>query len=327
MKNKISTIILSICTALMVALAIFIGLNRQLAQDFFTSLTYRPDQEMVNIEKNLNLTVKGALIFHASMPQLESESDFNKNCKSYNPGVSVIGCYVDKKIHIYNIQNKDLSGITESTSAHELMHAIWLRLPNSKKKELEPILLQIYDENKDLLEIINNYEEASKIEELFARIGTEIKNTNSDELEQIFAEYFNKRTKLVDYYNAYSLTFNKLANNIKGLSNRLDELKASIEVKTEDYLTRTAILTDKISQFNQCAEVLNCFSESDFVSKRAELSAEKNALDNLYNEISLETTEYNQKVSEYNQNALKIDYYTSIVNSNESINGIDKNNH
>lgn len=314
-SNRAGVIILSIVTAFTTALAILIALNHQFARDFVRSLSFQPTAEVANIEESLNLTSSGSLIFRATNPQLESSNTFNKHCSSYNPGVSVLGCYTNNGIYVYDIKNQDLQGIIESTAAHELMHAIWERLPESDRSAAEPLLAEVYAKHPSVFWVIEDYAEDSRTDELFARVGTEVAEIPAT-LEEIYARYFNDRAAIVAFYDNYHTVFEQLSSNITGLASRIEELKASIDAKTADYIARSATLTEDVAAFNECAGRPDCYSLSEFADSHARLSAEQDALNALYHEIVDETTEYNQKVSEYNQNALRIDYYTNIVNSN-----------
>lgn len=314
-RNNVITLILAIFTSLAIALMLFIIFNYDLSKDFIKSFSFAPTSEITKLQDNLELTYRGELVFKASSPQLESEIAFNTHCKSYNPGVSVLGCYADDVIYIYNINSEDLSGAIESTAAHEILHAVWNRLSKSEKENLIPTLGQVYEENRSKLAAIEDYEESERDDEIFARAGTEIENLPTN-LEETYSVYFKNRKKIVDYYNKYYEVFEKLSGNIKKIVSRIDELKISIDKKTEDYVSRSEKLKKDVEEFNKCADKMGCFSSSDFINKRSELQTEQGALEKLHNEISAEVEEYNQKVLEYNNNALKIEQYTSIINSN-----------
>lgn len=314
-KSNFGTIVLTIFTTLAVGLAVFIGFNYQASRDFVHGLFFQPTPEVAKIQEALNLTDTGNRIFKASNPSLENEENFNKRCNSYNPGVSVLGCYINNNIYVYNIQNEELDGIIESTTAHELLHAAWIRLTDSDRAMIIPFLDEVYSENLEQLGVVEDYEDGARADELFARIGTEIQNVPT-ELEEVYNRYFADRTNIVNYYNQYRVVFNKLSNSIKGLSDRIAELKQSIELKTASYTERSAKLATAIEEFNNCANQTGCFTSANFVNRRAELANEQSALATLYSQIIAETNEHNQKVTEYNQNALKINYYTSIINSN-----------
>lgn len=319
MKKSKASIILNVIaitlSLLAIAATIFVGTNFELSRDFIQSLSYQPAEGMDKIEKSLDLTYRGSLVFKASNPELKTGQEYNDFCESHNASISILGCYKNEKILVYKIESRELDGIIESTTAHEMMHAIWRRLPDSEKESLTKILKEEYEKNKTVLSIMEEYSEQVEADELFARIGTEIHEI-APELEKVYATYFEDRQKIVDYHDKYINVFNELSKKIKQLSTEMDSLKKTIDEKVNNYTNRSEELKVKIDEFNQCAETTDCYSYYTFNTKRSELQSEKNALDDIYNEITGMTDSYNKKVEEYNSNALKTIYYTSITNSN-----------
>lgn len=317
-KSKLSLTlnIIAITLGLMAIVAtIFVGTNFELSRDFVKSLSYRPAEGMNEIEKNLELTYRGSLVFKASEPELKTGQEYNDFCESHDIGISILGCYKNEKILVYKIEDKALDGIIEATTAHEMLHAVWRRLPDSEKESLSKILKNEYKKNKEALSIVEEYSEETAIDELFARIGTEIHQT-SDELEKVYGDYFKDRQKIVNYFDNYANIFKDLSKKIKQLSTEIETLKQSIENKSADYMSRSDELKPKVNEFNECAKNMDCYDYYTFNTKRNELTNEKNSLDNLYDEIINETNSYNEKIEEYNSNALKTIYYSSITNSN-----------
>lgn len=317
-KSKVSIVLNTIAITLgllAIAATIFVGTNFELSRDFIQSLSYRPAEGMDKIEKSLDLTYRGSLVFRASAPELKTGQEYNDFCESHDAGVSILGCYKNEKILVYNIDSKELDGILESTTAHEMLHAVWRRLPESEKESLAKILNDEYGKNKEALSIVEEYSEQTSVDEIFARIGTEIHET-SPKLEEVYSRFFNDRQKIVNYHDKYVKIFNDLSKNIKQLSSEMDALKKTVEEKTIEYTNRSKELREEVNEFNECAETTDCYSYYAFNMKRSELQREKDSLNNLYNEITNATSAYNEKVKEYNSNALKTIYYSDMTNSN-----------
>ena len=322
-KNKLTDItIATVLTLIVMSALVLLTANRYTVHDFISSLSYTPSSpEISNIQTELNLTYPGELLFKASTPTLEESEDFNKNCKSYNPGISVLGCFDGKKIHVFKIESEELNGVSESTTAHEMLHAVWHRLSKAEQEKLQPDLDKIFEAHQEELAAVNDYPEEEHYDELFARVGTEIHET-SDSLEEIYKRYFNNRAEVVGYYEKYHKIFNELAKKIKTLVPDIEALEASVEAKTAEYKTRSEKLTADVNEFNECAETVGCFTAATFSERRAELSAEQDDLTLLYAEISSEIDTHNRKVAEYNQNALKTVYYSDLINSNTERNDL-----
>lgn len=325
-KPKTKKIILiAIVSALLITAGVFAALNYQSIADTFSGLGYQPEGEMANIKTSLDLNGTGERIFNASQPSLKSRDEFNEACNSHEAGTSVLGCYANRKIYIYDINSSELVGIKESTTAHELLHAAWARLSGGEKDRLGDLLNKVYEDEKyhELLSTdLKNYSDSERLDELHSRIGTEIKNL-PDELEKHYSEYFKDQDKIVGFYDSYIKPFNELKAQIESLSKAITDLRASINSKSTEYENRANTLNLEISEFNGCANTLNCFSsQSAFYSRRAELVAEQEAVNALYAETDALIKDYNSKVTEYNANILKNQSLENLINSNKEVNNL-----
>ena len=301
---------------MMILAGVFL-LNRVLVSDYILASSYTPSSEMATIRDHLNLTDRGNLIFNASHPRLDSRDDFNFDCASSDPDIAVYGCFTSNKIYVYNIDDKELSGIRESTTAHELLHAVWARLSNSEKNRLIPLLEKVYSENTELFdEALNSYPDSERIDELYVRSATQVKNLPA-ELEEHFSEIFSDQDKVVDYYLAYVKPFEELRKRIDDLKADLDSRKAAIDQKTAEYESRSEAFNKEVDEFNTCAETAGCFSSNyEFNTRRNELINTGSALDALYSELNGLIDSYNQKIDEYNSNVLHNNTLQNLVNSN-----------
>ncbi len=305
---------------LLLAITITFGaLNYRTILDFIAGFGYNPSPEMSSIKSSLDLTGDADRIFNASRPVLNSKDEFNKACDSHEDETAVLGCYANSQIHIYNVDAKELNGIKESTTAHELLHAVWTRLSDSEKNDLKSKLEQIYQKSEKLKSELENYSEKDREDELHSRVGTEIKDLGS-ELENHYSKYFKDQDKIVSYYDSYIKPFETLKNQIKELSKTLETLKKQIDEKTKEYQARAEKLNQEISEFNNCASTLNCFtSRGEFNARRGELTAEQSAVNTLYGELDTTIKEYNSKVGEYNDNILKNQDLENLINSNKEV--------
>lgn len=306
-----------VSTLALVALLFLAFINRNLLLDFLKGLSYSPTPEMSDIRENLGLTSAGARIFNASAPTLDDRDSFNRDCDSTNPDLAVFGCYYNDKIYVYNINSSDLAGFRESTTAHELLHAVWHRLSGVKKSELTPLLESVYASHRtELEESLKSYAESEKLDELYVRIGTQIKDL-PDTLEAHYAEIFSDQDAVVAFYDSYVAPFNELNEKIETLSRELASLKTTIEEKTATYESRSSEFNASVDEFNRCANTAGCFS-SDYVfrSRRNSLVATAGELDALYSELSNLIDSYNKKVDEYNSNILASENLQNLINSN-----------
>lgn len=323
MKKGLIIKISIISAALIVGILVI--LNFQTLSDILAGFGYTPSPEMSAVRSALDLSGDGDRIFSASHPALESQDAFNKTCDSHTEDTSVLGCYTNNTIYVYNINSDELKGVKESTTAHELLHAVWVRLSDSEKSRLSNLLNEVYEDSKyheSLEKDLKTYSDSERSDELHSRVGTEIK-TLPDELEKHYAKYFKDQDKIVEFYQAYIKPFETLKNQIETLAETLEKTKSKIDSETSDYKSRAEALNTAISEFNNCAGTLNCFTtRADFNARRAELVAEQTAINNLYAEIDTLVKDYNAKVKEYNDNILKNKNLEDMINSNSKVNNL-----
>ena len=288
--------------------------------DSLRGISYSPSETMLSIRDSLSLTRDGERIFNASHPVLDSRDDFNRDCESFDAEVSVLGCYSNKLIYVYNVDDARLAGIRESTTAHEFLHAAWARLSGIEKNELIPMLKHVYAENKDSLkDTIESYDESEQLDELYVRIGTQISSL-PDALESHYAQYFRDRAAVVAFYTSYITPFNELNAEIESQKSRLSSLQSEIDSLTSEYTSRSADFSAKVNEFNSCANTSGCFaSDYAFSSRRRTLVAEQNSLNDLYSSLDAKINEYNALVEVYNSNIVRSTDLSNLINSNSEL--------
>lgn len=318
-KFKSTTILIIVVSVLVGVCAWF---NRILISDALASFFSKITPETSKVAEDVGFTNYGRLVFSATNANLENRDNFNERCKSHDQDISVLGCYTNGHIYIYDIKNDDLKGIVESTAAHELLHAIWDRLDASEKNRLSKYLLDVYNDDKYhemLAEGLENYNEAERIDELHSRIGTEIAEL-PEELEKHYARYFTNQDLVVDFYNSYIEPFKELAEEIEKLSAELEKLDTEIEARTKTYYENAHNLAAQIEEFNNCAGTAGCFiSQSIFQARRNVLQSAQNALNEEFNVANELVEKYNSLVTEYNENVIRGDALEKAINSNSEM--------
>lgn len=223
--------------------------NRGRIADFIAARAFSPSSEIEQVEKSIELTGRGNSVFYASHPVLQNRDDFNESCNSHDATISVLGCYTNGTIYLYNIQDSELAGVVESTAAHELLHAAWGRMSDSEKSEISNQIKSVYDDEKyhDLLsEDIDIYEDDELIEELHSRIGTEIADL-PEALENHYAKYFKNQDNIVKFYDSYIAPFRELSMETTVMAEELEAMKDEIEAKTAAYHQGENIPLDEIN--------------------------------------------------------------------------------
>ena len=320
MKQKKHLVIFGVASVFLMVMVAVICLNFRVIADVFIGMGYRPSVEMVSIRESLGLTGTGARIFNASLPVLQEKQEFNANCREVENESAILGCYRDDRIFVYNIVDEELPGIRELTAAHELLHAAYDRMSDADKAKWRDELVLVYEKNQGVLgEEIDLYSDNEKMEELYVRAGTEVADLPAG-LEKHFADIFEDQDRIVGYYNSYIRVFREIEEKLDSLYGEINDLNGAIEGKVAEYEGGVESLNGKISEFNDCAATPDCFASVYlFNIRRAELLAEQEDLQGIYDEISEMIARYNEMVEEYNEYALHGRTLNMVINSSEKV--------
>jgi len=255
--------------------------------------SYQPSEMASQLRKDLKLTDEGTLYFDASETALQSSSTFNQSCQQQketkNP---ILGCYYLQKIYVYDITNKKLDGIEQTTAAHEVLHAAYERLSDSERNAIDMQLQRVYKSinNTDLQERMAYYEKTEPGEEaneLHSILGSEFA-TLSPELEEHYRQYFTDRQVIVSYYQQYDAVFSsvqeKLARQLQAINDGIDQLNRDI------------------AQYN--VDVKNL--EADIAAYQRQTYTSQAASDAEFNRLKALEDQYNQRAKDINLDIQRI---------------------
>ena len=312
-----------ITSVIFVILAVFFLLNRVVVIDWFKGIGYNPTPDVLAIKTSLGLTADGERIFNATRPLLASRDDFNNSCESHDESVSVLGCYTGDRVYVYNVDDESLAGIRESTTSHELLHAVWSRLAGLEKTQLIPLLESTYADHPELKDTIESYDKSEQLDELYVRLGTQVADL-PEELETHYARFFADQDTIVNFYNSYIKPFNELNAQIETLKQEMSALETEIKNRSAALDARLASFDSRVDEFNRCADTAGCFNQWTFAASRAELVAEQNSI-NLENDaINALINSYNAKVDTYNSSILRSSELQNLINSNSPTTKIEE---
>ncbi len=321
-QHQLKTIIIGGAIILVGVAGFFIYQNRVFISDWFSSLSFAATTEYTALENAIDLTDSAKITLRATHPSLESRDDFNRNCDSHDEDVSILGCFTNNRIYIYNVTADALKGVRESTMSHELLHALWERLPDAEKSTVSKQLTDVYNDEKYhalLAADLELYPESERIDELHSRVGTEIADLPSD-LETYYAKYFKDQDKIVSYYNSYIAPFNELENRAEALLAKYETMSAEIDEKTKAYYADAEKLSADIDEFNNCANTAGCFAtDYAFRVARNALIARQDALSETYESLNNLIIECNKIADEYNDIAVRGKALESLINSNSIV--------
>ncbi len=296
--------VLSVFGLALVALALVGVTQRQFIKDYYVVYTQDLDSQADVLAQNLALTSDGSFLYKASQPKIQSSEAFNQSCKSVSHEHSIVlGCYTRQRIFIYNVADTRLNGVKEVTAAHELLHAVYERMPQNEKNELNKTLTataESIDDQRfnDTLEEYRRTEPGQLENELHSILGTEIAVLPA-KLEDHYRKYFTNRSQIVSYAKQYEDSFTSLDSKIKQYDQQLTDLKNQKESLE--------------SSLNQ--------SQSDIESERARLDQLKSS--NQTEEYNAAVPSYNAKIQAYNNDiaALKqiINSYNQLVEARNAL--------
>lgn len=306
-KHKQKTgIISSIAVSLvLVIFALLLIYNKQFIIDQITVWQYSPTSEINALVVRGGMNDKGKFLYLASQPKLDGTQNFNKECDRLEYDTSILGCYSNFRIYIYDVTDTKLDGIREVTAIHETLHAIYARMSTTEKTTVNSLIEAEYNKikgNTDFAELMAFYaraEPGQRDNELYSIIGTEIANVSPD-LEAHYDKYFSNRQKVVDLNTKYSSVFKTLKNQADKLLSQIDELKNSISTRTAQYNADAQKLSHAISDFNVRAASGDFTSLLQFNNERSILTSRTVELDATRNSISKDISTSNTLLDEYN---------------------------
>lgn len=304
-RSKSKVVASVIVSLVLIGLSLAIAINRQFISDMITVWQFKPGSGIVELADRSGMNDYGKFIYLASKPELDLPTDFNTACDRIENTTSILGCYSNHRIYLYDVTDPQLDGIREVTAAHETLHAIYLRLSSAEKEEVGLLLeaefkkLETDDSFQTLMEFYDRTEPGQRDNELHSIIGTEV-NDISPELETYYSKYFSDRKKVVALDDKYSSVFEDLSNKAENLVLRLNELAAIISKNTENYNSNARTLNSDILAFNNKTDTGLFTSEYAFYLERSKLVARVSELDDLRTSLEKDTSEYDTKLAEYN---------------------------
>lgn len=218
------------------------------------------------------MTVEARDLLARSAPELTDRASIGQRC-SLEPDVSVLGCYQTGHIAVLSVTDPRLDGITETTTAHEVLHAAWAALGVVERSRLAPLLQAAYQARAtpELVERIDIYralDPAVIDSELHSILGTEVADLGP-ELESYYTRWFTDRSAVVALAQEAQSTF-------ASLRQQVDDLDAELAAK------RSQLDAD----------------DAELRAQRVALDARSAELDSLRNEGRYD--EYNAGVDPFN---------------------------
>lgn len=321
--SRVGSTVAFVVSALFVALAVWVFLNRQTVLDQMAVWAYTPSADVKTIENRVKFTDKGKFVFYATQPTVEAQSDFNKECPRQETSSPILGCYTtNDRIYIYDLTNQQLDGMEEVTAAHEMLHAVWYRTSASDREKLTDELKAAYAKstNVELKDRMNYYERTEPgefVNELHSILGTEVASLG-EPLESYYNKFFD-RSAVLKLHEQYSEVYTQLYTRADELYAKMQTLSSSIQTRSTEYDAAVTQLSKDIQSFNQRANSGSFRSQSQFNAERNELVRRTNALDAERSAINNDINTYNGYYNEYQSISKQVEVLNDSVDSFKKI--------
>ena len=303
-KNRKRTIVILI---LSISLAYFIHKDNWALADRYVIWRNPPAPAVVELADKTGMISLGRRIFFASVPSIDDADDLNQNCSGIETTMIILGCYANGRIHVFNVRDKRISDAKYVTSAHEMLHAAYVRLSKRERERVNRLLDEEYEYaggNGELRDVMAEYarvEPEQRYNELHSILGTEYAEL-SPELERYYARYFIDQRKIVDMAINYRKVFKNLEDEQSRLKVQLDRLAVEIESDISLFDTMISWLNSDIEAFN----VKEFYSRREFNAEREELLGKQREVNGLKAQIEANIARHDKWVEEFNNLGGKI---------------------
>ena len=302
MSRRASSVLRTLSSVALIILAVWVFVNRQYLIDQWAVINYTPSSEIEAIADRASLTGDSRFLLEASRTEIMDRNNFNQVCRSATTEKSaVLGCYVNWRIYLFNIDNPRLDGVKEVTAAHEVLHAAYDRMSDAERDRVDTLIAQqdLGNSKERIDGLMKEYartEPGQGKNELHSIVGTEVA-TLSPELEEYYSRYFDDRSKLVQLSSKYISVFNELKERQDTIVQELDQLAEQINAKSDEYSRSQDALNSDIQSFNSRASS-GSMTRAEYDSQRAVLASRRASLASEYEQIKLLIDQHNAKRNE-----------------------------
>lgn len=313
-----------VITLIAVVAAVFLVTNRQQVVDSVYVWQYEPTADIRSMAERTAMSERGEFLFYASRPSVEESTVFNEKCAKVEQSAAILGCFDGRYIYIYNVTNPRIDGIREVTAAHEMLHAVYMRLSDQERKKVDALLEAEYAKLSDdeefsaRMDFYARTEPGERDNELHSIIGTEIAAI-SPELEKYYQQYFDDRSKVIALHAQYAGIFESLQQRSQEISQQLSAIADTIEVNTDAYNTGVSRLNQDIAIFNGRANGGGFETQGQFESERSRLTARVSQLDALRSSINRDRVVYNELREELLSIASESDALNRSIDSSSTL--------
>jgi len=205
--------------------------------DYLALYNYEPPAQIVKLADETSMNDKTRKVFYVNRPDLQDKSSFKNSCVKQEETI-VLGCYVENTgIFLLKVDDPRLDGIIEVTSAHEVLHAMYDRLSDEERAQVDKMTAKFFDnlKNDRIKSNVENYRKRDPSvvpNELHSILATEVRDL-SPELEAYYSRYFKDRKAVVGLSEKYEETFIRLEDQVQAYRSQLDNLRKSLDANEQ----------------------------------------------------------------------------------------------
>ena len=228
MLKKLSSVVGSMIILLIIGLLFS---QRQYVKDFYIVHTSELQSRSKIVGEQIALTDEANFIFQASQPEIQPATQFNQSCRGVSKEYSIVlGCYTQQKLFVFEVSDTRLDGVIQVTVAHELLHAVYERLGQKEKNDIDTKLSAFAAtvQDKRFNDTVEQYKKAEPdhvANELHSMVGTELADL-PPEIENYYRRYFTNRVAVVTFAKQYENALEQFSSDIKAYDQELRSLEA-----------------------------------------------------------------------------------------------------
>jgi hypothetical protein len=259
-------------------------------------------EQMIGLVKRTTMTPSARAIIGHARPRVDDKAHFRTDCATPESSTSLIlGCYVGGDIFVLRVDRPDLAPVMVVTTAHEMLHAAYARLPRRERSRIDKLLDEFYATVQDpqfraLIDQYDRDEPGERSSELHSLVPTQLA-TLSPELEHYYRRYFRDRAGIVAAFQSYDGVFQQLKARSDQLLGELDGIKAQLndlDTQIQSAKARADQLTNQIVALRGQGRVAE---SNDLVDAQNAAVTQYNGLVDQYNVL---VVAHNDKVTEIN---------------------------
>lgn len=271
---------------------------------------YHPPSAIRSLVADDELTSYAQKLLYINHPVLiTSRTTFNSYCPIGGEQTIVLGCYhgIQNGIYLFAVNDPQLNGVEQVTTAHEMLHAAYDRLSSAERARVNGWLMDYYQHDLHDPLILNEIADYKKTEpnavvnEMHSVFGTEVANL-PPQLEAYYKRYFKNRQVITNYAADYQQSFTTRENEVSQDDSQLAQLKTTINSDEATLQTEETQLAGELQTLNQTQAASNAESYNALVSGYNHAVDAYNALISTTQGL---VSQYNQQVVTRNSVALE----------------------